>query len=188
MKHSSLYIRVHPCRLQPLNNHSTCKPDDQVPSNKTDQQARTDFESDSDDDRENSMHNNVLLIQDNPDIITNQFQVQNRCHPKNKVEPTVIQSDNRAMQTVAVKNNVEKPKIKQHVEIRANDGKSSRRSKLTGKYSNWHNIQNLNDNSLKCINWDNLKEWRLNQIQVKFYSLMMNRMISLNSYKQNYVN
>ena len=91
-------------------------------------------------------------------------------HPKNKVELTVIQSDNRAMQTVAVKNNVEKPKLKQHVEIRVNDGKSSRRSKSTGKYSNWYNIQNLNDNSLKCINWGNLKEWRLNQIQVKLYS------------------
>lgn len=50
----------------PSNTKSTCKPDDQVPSNKTDQRTRTNFERDSNDDRETPMHNNASPILENP--------------------------------------------------------------------------------------------------------------------------
>ena len=140
------HIRVHPCHLLPSNNNSTCKPDDQVPSKKTDQRTRTNFERDSNDDGETPMHNNASLILENPEYqpLPTDFKHKTEINQKIKysiAEPIVIQSGDRA--DVAVKNNAEKLKIKQHVEIRVNDGAEwesvkilNRGGKSTGKYSN----------------------------------------------------
>ena len=92
------------------------------------------------------MHNNASLILENPEYqpLPTDFKHKTEINQKIKysiAEPIVIQSGDRA--DVAVKNNAEKLKIKQHVEIRVNDGAEwesvkilNRGGKSTGKYSN----------------------------------------------------
>ena len=149
VKHSSSYIRVHPCRLQPLLHQS---PSNQGGSVLPDTTAQSPLDTCDKVPPDKPINSAMNLEPDSDDETNNE-----------ESEPITTDTENLAV--TSSNSQVEKPRIKQHVKIRESDDTewepvNSRGGKATGKYSNWYNVQNLDNSSLKCVNWDTLKEWK----------------------------
>ena len=151
VKHSSSYIRVHPCRLQPLLHQS---PSNQGGSVLPDTTAQSPSDTCDKVPPEKPINSAMNLEPDSDDETNNE-----------ESEPFTTDTENLA--TTSSNSQVKKPRIKQHVKIRESDDTEwepvkiiNRGGKATGKYSNWYNVQNLDNSSLKCVNWDTLKEWK----------------------------
>ena len=63
--------------------------------------------------------------------------------------------------------NKKHPKIKEYVQYKlfGSDDVSksqilSRASKVSGKYSNWFNIRNIDNNTIASIDWQNVEKWK----------------------------
>ena len=147
VKPSSSYIRVHPCRLQTLLNQS---PSNQGGSVFPDTTAQSPSDTCDKVPPDKPINYAMNLEPDSDDETNNE-----------ESEPITTDTENLAV--TSSNSQVEKPRIK----IRESDDTEwepvkiiSRGGKATGKHSNWYNVQNSDNSSLKCVNWDTLKEWK----------------------------
>ncbi|XP_066911985.1 uncharacterized protein [Clytia hemisphaerica] len=157
VKHGSVYVRVHPCRLMleksevqynpPRNQEDVPNPD--APSTPRQLPQGVDSDSDDDDTQEITPTNNV---------------------EQQTEENGIARSVAGQMQDSVVQKNVTLPKPKQKVKYLPRDDTNwktveviSRAGKANGKYKHWLNIKN-EDNTVECIDWKNsVQEWHPNE-------------------------
>ena len=179
IKHSSSYIRVHPCNVKLRTNDTIplsaleC-PNESKPnsmnnidsSNKNiiscerNQDINYDHNSDSinipvvniiDQDSSEISNGNIDLTEHQNINNTSSIQSEDKSE---SIEPSLDCEENQFLA-----NNV-KPKINNYVEcVTRNNGDKkqlqiiSRAGKATGKYPNWYNTRNIDSGEIKAINW-----------------------------------
>ena len=158
VKHGSVYVRVHPCRLMleksevqgNLPRHQEDVTNQDAPEIPRQLTQGEDSDSDDEDDTQETTP-------------TNNVEQQNE-------ENDIDRSEIEQMPDDVVQKNVTLPKPKQKVKYLPKDDTNwktveviSRAGKVNGKYRHWLNVQNQ-DNTVECIDWKNgVQEWHLNE-------------------------
>ena len=162
LKHASSTIRVHPCRLQPANkeielhvNAPILNENTSVTENLSEERQPQFLNSCSDEEDEHSDN------RDTETLLSNQNAVNERNIDLNESDEVVPTSENDPQIKIT-----EQPQLKHHIKVKFYESDEwiplhviSNAGKKSGKYSNWYNVQNLKDNQLMSINWDQVDQW-----------------------------
>ena len=175
VNHGSRYISVHPCTLQ-LQNNNIFENIDSFPfdidSSTSSLEKETNIVTDNFQnvkvlfDNENMFYNENIFPIDgesdrNENILNSDDVTDNTDNPQNTDQSTYIQNDD------CYHNNEKHPKVKDFVEYKISGtnnfqkGQIIRRTgKVSGKYSDWYNIKNLNDDTISSTDWKNVDKWK----------------------------
>ena len=98
---------------------------------------------------------------DTETLLSNQNAVNERNIDLNESDEVVPTSENDPQIKIT-----EQPQLRHHIKVKFNESDEwiplhviSNAGKKSGKYSNWYNVQNLKDNQLMSINWDQVDQW-----------------------------
>ena len=157
VKHGSTYIRVHPCNLQ-LKNHNR---EIDIPPNSETENGPT--ESDRNTEVANIPFQTVKVLYDD-ETENNVLEVDNGNNSVTELDKNAS-SQNDANSFYSGQ---EQPKVKDFVEYQVlGSGENikaqiiSRAGKTSGKYSDWFNTRNIDDNSISTIDWTTVEKWKL---------------------------
>ena len=181
VKHGSRYKRVHPCNLQlgnsnlyenkhsfPSDIDSSTSSLEKGPSVVTDdfQNVKVLFDNEKMGGNDNMFDNEVICPIDgesdknenilNSEDVTDIIDIQ-----QNTDQNTSIENEG------CYHNNQKHPKVKDFVEYKifgSNDFQKAqiikRAGKVSGKYSDWYNIKNVNDDTISSIDWKSVDKWK----------------------------
>ena len=157
VKHGSTYIRVYPCNLQlkgntfVTKNNSSSTPD--VSNGPTELRKNS-----------NEFHQDSKQSFENASVL---YETEKECEVD---DDDAINSETNSeinIDTNEYYNGLNKPKVKDFVEYKVPDSDKtfrtqiiSRAGKISGKYSDWFNMQDLDDGSISNIDWNSVEKWK----------------------------
>ncbi|XP_057314680.1 uncharacterized protein LOC130655883 [Hydractinia symbiolongicarpus] len=185
IKHGSSYVRVHPCRIQRDTGFSlidatpieSCRNKPITSLTDTDNPVNEEVvgDGDSDDSAENSDIDLQNFQSDEPerrDAIRKERQVasdeindiNNLTNSISRLSLDVTNSDTQDQKWF---DGSVKPKAKSFVKYKFKDCDTvkdveiiSKGGKATGKYKSYLNIQDVDSNSLSCVDWEEIESWQ----------------------------
>lgn len=162
VKNGSIYVRVHPCRLQLV--HKNYEHIQDISNEKENQSSKTPTKS-------NDNPSTVLETSDSEDE-NDQLNLQNRSPRGNNninsiKESNTIESSNLTQENKASKLKALAPKTKVKYQVNKNDTWesaeiTSRAAKATGKNRNWWNIKNPTGQQ-QSVNFEHIHDFEIQQ-------------------------
>ena len=157
VKHGSTYIRVHPCNLQlkgntfVTENNSSSTPD--VLNGPTELRKNS-----------NEFHQDSKQSFENASVL---YETEKECEVNDDDANNSETNSEINVDTNEYYNGLNKPKVKDFVEYKVRDSDKtfraqiiSRAGKISGKYSDWFNMQDLDDGSISNIDWNSVEKWK----------------------------
>ena len=170
VKHGSVYVRVHPCRLtlehdQQNHNTSTINTESQdVQSTSISKNVQLFDKTVISSSDESEEETNDITTESTTDHLTNESTTD---HLTNESTTGCSSSDVHQISTNSAKSIVTRPKVKQKIKYLPVGQEKwevaeviSKAGKNKGKYENWLNVRHDDDDRIKSIDWKNdVQEW-----------------------------
>ena len=162
VKHGGIYIRVNPCNLQLVNGPVKDHKGETVDNNSQDVQSNS---------KENQNINTNMIIELDTKNVSNEFEEQkdkeNKQRQVNELTDIISQIKFYNGSVNPTKASGVAPALKRKVSYKDIDSKEwkralliSRAGKAFGKNKYWFDIEDLYDNTMKSLNFENISCWK----------------------------
>ena len=180
VKHGSIYVRVHPCRLKHANSEflptrdevdETQAATEKIPTEQThSRKVLSPAEEDDsyDDDDLSQHHDEVDNIADDRGVVDDSRDTQVRRIDDNQIGAEQVSSSRNDVTVDESQSNTTftLPKAKMTVLAKTTDDVwkkyevISRGGKVTGIYRDYVNVYDVNEKKASCVNWRDVTEWK----------------------------